>query len=131
MKSLWTRSFGNVPAAREQYLTTSEKSPPQPAAVGVGRKFRLHSDCELPTVNFHKAPTSRIPAMSLAHMAGGGILPSSRQHHRHLVLGFRVPAVKLVVHAANWRGSPVFPPAISAETLPQPPMLLFFFTALL
>jgi len=85
------------------------------------------------TVNFHKAPTSRIPchwrtwySLSLAHMAGGGILPSSRQHRRHLVLGFRVPTVKLVAHAANWRGSPVFPPAISAGILQLRQSSVFF-----
>ncbi|HUN06561.1 MAG TPA: hypothetical protein PLQ56_08165 [Aggregatilineales bacterium] len=111
MKSLWTRSFGNVPAAREQYVATSEKSPPSLLRWGGSSVFTVTVNCELPQ------SANLAYSLSLAHMAGGGILPSSRQHRRHLVLGFRVPTVKLVAHAANWRGSPVFPPAISAGIL--------------
>lgn len=48
--------------------------------------------------------------MSLASLAGGGILPSSRRDRRHVVVIPVVPAIDYGAHGANERRAPVFPP---------------------
>jgi hypothetical protein len=67
------------------------------------------------------AAPSRLPAMSLAALSGGGILPRSRCQCQTSAPVSRLPAVRLGAHVANWRGTPVFPPTHSAEVSPSVP----------
>jgi hypothetical protein len=74
------------------------------------------------TVNFKMAVPSRLPTMSLATLAGGGSLPSSRRQRQHSAPGSRVTAINHVTYVATWRFPPAFPPTLMAETSPVPPI---------
>ena len=95
---------------------------PQEVPVGGGEASCLHCDYELSTVNFSMAAPSRRPTMSLATLAGGGSLPSSRRQRQQSAPHSPLPAIQLGAHVANWRCPPVFPPTNLAETASPPPI---------
>ena len=63
----------------------------------------------LVTLTTTLAVRSRLPAMSLLTLAGGGILPSSRRQRQSLVAPAQLPAVELGAHVTTQRHAPVFP----------------------
>lgn len=81
----------------------------------------LHSVLCTLTQSYCMAGTSRISAVALSPMAGGGTLPASHRHRRHLVVRSHLPARICGAHVAKWRSPPVFPPTPLAEVLPSSP----------
>jgi hypothetical protein len=79
----------------------------------------LFTDPQPLAPDHYPAATSRPVASQLSTLSGGGILPRSRRQCRHWVAPTGLPTVEFVVHVANPRCAPVFPPVVSAEISPQ------------
>jgi hypothetical protein len=120
------------------------RTPPlqRPKEVTVGRPVRSSSESPSPGgaaqldpdqnamrrrigegLGVRPAASSPLPAVALAQMAGGGILPRFRRERRQLAAPPRPPAVKLGAHVANWRSTPGFPPTKVAGISPSAPFL--------